>query len=327
MAIIAAFNIFWSIIKQFLLIAAIFGGACAFIYVINSMYCTIYFNSRKFKGIKDSIQEYIKNCNELNAHIQELKYSYIDINIESSDYGKGNLSDNSIYNIKRTGWGSHTEDKQTHNCSLSICKNAHNQPFKYLCKYFNIKVSKTMLSKLEVVLNDFLAVEQGKVLLQAERELIMSSISNSIPVLIRQFNKKELIKELGFDNTNVNNIYFPIYTFQYVSAGGNSSSRCDIVLDIENLERFINYSSVLLNIEESIKGQRRLMTAALREKIKKRDNYTCQKCGISTNDERNLLLEIDHIIPLSKRGITSLSNLQTLCWRCNRSKGSRIETK
>lgn len=67
------------------------------------------------------------------------------------------------------------------------------------------------------------------------------------------------------------------------------------------------------------------MTTNLRLKIKNRDNYTCKKCGISTNSEKNLLLEIDHIIPLSKGGITTEDNLQTLCWKCNRTKGSRIE--
>ena len=67
------------------------------------------------------------------------------------------------------------------------------------------------------------------------------------------------------------------------------------------------------------------MTSNLREKIKIRDSYTCQKCTLSTKTERNLLLEIDHIIPLSKGGITSENNLQTLCWKCNRSKGAKIE--
>ena len=37
-----------------------------------------------------------------------------------------------------------------------------------------------------------------------------------------------------------------------------------------------------------------------------------------------MLLEIDHIIPLSKGGQTTENNLQTLCWKCNRNKGSKI---
>jgi len=115
--------------------------------------------------------------------------------------------------------------------------------------------------------------------------------------------------------------------FQYslYPAGGNSSSRCDIRLDIDNLDKFIYYLKDIVKFKKSIAGQRALMTSNLREKIKIRDNYTCKQCKLSINDEKNLLLEIDHIIPISKGGITSEDNLQTLCWKCNRSKGSKIK--
>ena len=72
------------------------------------------------------------------------------------------------------------------------------------------------------------------------------------------------------------------------------------------------------------KEQRTLMTKKMREFIKKRDNYTCRICGNSTHVEPNLLLEIDHIIPVSKGGRTVEDNLQTLCWKCNRSKSDKI---
>lgn len=66
------------------------------------------------------------------------------------------------------------------------------------------------------------------------------------------------------------------------------------------------------------------MTSQLRDKIKERDNYKCCFCSIGIKDEPNLLLEIDHKIPLSKGGITTYDNLQTLCWKCNRTKGAKI---
>ena len=65
------------------------------------------------------------------------------------------------------------------------------------------------------------------------------------------------------------------------------------------------------------------MTKELREKILKRDNYKCQICGLSRKQEPHLLLEVDHIIPISKGGKTVESNLQTLCWSCNRSKSNK----
>jgi hypothetical protein len=100
--------------------------------------------------------------------------------------------------------------------------------------------------------------------------------------------------------------------------------KVDIKLDIGNLDRLASYLNDLIKFRKSIAGQRALMTSDLREKMKIRDNYTCQICGLSTSQEPNLLLEIDHKIPLSKGGITTESNLQTLCWRCNRKKGANI---
>lgn len=58
----------------------------------------------------------------------------------------------------------------------------------------------------------------------------------------------------------------------------------------------------------------------LRFAIYARDGYRCRKCGRKTDD-----LEIDHIIPIAKGGKTVYDNLQTLCRRCNKRKGSGLE--
>ncbi len=70
------------------------------------------------------------------------------------------------------------------------------------------------------------------------------------------------------------------------------------------------------------KNQRKLMTKELKERIKKRDNYTCQICGKYMPDEVGL--HIDHIIPVSKGGKSIPSNLQVLCSKCNGSKSNKI---
>jgi hypothetical protein len=211
-----------------------------------------------------------------------------------------------------------------HNCSAVVAQNARDQPFKYLCKYFGIEASEESLSGFEEMLNDFSAAEQGKLLLQNQKETIISSISRSVPPLIRFFSKALLEKKLGFEPVDLSDLHVPVYTFQYVSAGGNSSLKMDVKLDPQNLESFVMYLGQLVKFRKSIQGQRALMTADLRENIKKRDGYRCKTCGANTAEEKNLLLEIDHILPLSRGGITSEANLQTLCWRCNRSKGSKI---
>lgn len=290
--------------------------------VAYQIYAYTYFNGQQFKSIRESIKKHTDNSNELNHHIQELKCSYV--NVKSYDYGTSSLQDNSRYNFKRREWSIELRNNQVHNCTSTVCKNASAQPFKYLCKYFNIKTDEETLSNFENVLNDFAAAEQGKKLLLAERETILNSIKSDIPSLIYMLSKERLINKLGFETVDISDLHFPVYTFQYVSAGGNSSARCDIKLDVDNLDKFVNYLNDLVKFKNSIQGQRALMTSRLREHIKQRDNYTCKSCSISTHTERNLLLEIDHIIPLSKGGFTTELNLQTLCWRCNRTKGAKI---
>ncbi|WP_238554091.1 HNH endonuclease [Gordonia sp. KTR9] len=46
--------------------------------------------------------------------------------------------------------------------------------------------------------------------------------------------------------------------------------------------------------------------------------------SISVAVERHLLLEVDHIVPVSRGGLSTPENLQTLCWKRNRSKSNRI---
>lgn len=292
------------------------------VYLVYLIYELIYFKSKKFLSIKESIKSYADECNELNAHIEELKSAYIDI--KHTDYGKATYTDNSVYNFKRPELKKSKQEQNIYECSLSVCKNAQQQPFKYVCKYFNIEANEETLNKFEKVFNDFSAAENGKTLLKLKKEEIIKGISSQTPILIRRLSKKKLSKKLGFEEIDFSNLYFPKYRFQYVSGGGNSSMNCDIVFDLDNLEKFINYLSEKIRFSKSVAGQRALMTSRLREKIKSRDNYTCQKCGVSTRDEAHLLLEIDHIVPLAKGGLTAEDNLQTLCWKCNRSKGSKL---
>lgn len=62
------------------------------------------------------------------------------------------------------------------------------------------------------------------------------------------------------------------------------------------------------------KPNRRIPTTT-RVDILARDNYRCVFCGVSAKQAK---LQIDHIIPVSKGGSNNPSNLQTLCWECNR---------
>ena len=92
----------------------------------------------------------------------------------------------------------------------------------------------------------------------------------------------------------------------------------------ETIISLINLLESKLTMAAFAKEQRSLMTSKLRQSIKERDNYTCKICGNSIFNEPNLLLEIDHIIPISKGGFTVADNLQTLCWKCNREKSNKL---
>ena len=59
----------------------------------------------------------------------------------------------------------------------------------------------------------------------------------------------------------------------------------------------------------------------LRYDVLERDKHTCQKCNASRSD--GVRLHVDHKIPESKGGSTTLDNLQVLCEPCNLGKGNR----
>lgn len=56
-----------------------------------------------------------------------------------------------------------------------------------------------------------------------------------------------------------------------------------------------------------------------REKIYRRDNFTCQNCGAKGGPKGNNELHAHHIVPKGKGGTHKLSNLKTLCNRCHKS--------
>ena len=114
------------------------------------------------------------------------------------------------------------------------------------------------------------------------------------------------------------------YRFTYTSNGGKVQNSFSVPMNEDNIAELINRLESKLSLDALAQEQRALMTPKLRAYIKERDNYTCCQCGNSVNFEPNLLLEIDHIIPISKGGLTREDNLQTLCWKCNRSKGAKM---
>lgn len=61
-----------------------------------------------------------------------------------------------------------------------------------------------------------------------------------------------------------------------------------------------------------------------RFEVFKRDDFTCKYCGRKSPD---VVLEVDHIVPVIGGGQDDLVNLLTSCWECNRGKAGKSLTQ
>ena len=67
-------------------------------------------------------------------------------------------------------------------------------------------------------------------------------------------------------------------------------------------------------------AMRKPISKKLRFDIFKRDEFTCSYCG---SKPPSVVLEIDHILPVSKGGENDIDNLVTSCFNCNRGKSNK----
>jgi hypothetical protein len=67
-------------------------------------------------------------------------------------------------------------------------------------------------------------------------------------------------------------------------------------------------------------AKRTAVSKKTRFEVFKRDSFACQYCGQSAPE---VILEVDHIIPVSKGGDNDVTNLITSCFACNRGKSNK----
>lgn len=77
----------------------------------------------------------------------------------------------------------------------------------------------------------------------------------------------------------------------------------------------------MVQAEPSFRDPRgpRTAGASLRFEVFRRDSYACQYCGRRAPE---FPLHVDHIVPWSKGGCTTLTNLRTACSECNLGKSA-----
>jgi hypothetical protein len=69
--------------------------------------------------------------------------------------------------------------------------------------------------------------------------------------------------------------------------------------------------------------RRSKLSKSMRFAVLVRDEYTCQYCGRRAPD---VVLQVDHRVPVAKGGSDEISNLATACVDCNLGKGARHST-
>ena len=74
-------------------------------------------------------------------------------------------------------------------------------------------------------------------------------------------------------------------------------------------------------------SKRITIPASVRQYVFERDRFQCQSCGLDQKLDPTAKLTIDHIIPLATGGSNDMSNLQTLCQRCNQKKSHHYDDR
>lgn len=208
--------------------------------------------------------------------------------------------------------------------SAAVFASAENSPLEYVVKNFypNKKQYPEQIQKLQLLLEELETLRDAKQIIENYKVEYQQYLGD-VPDYIMEEDEEGFYTRLGFANIS-EEVLTVEYKFVYTSGGGLAQRSFTVPMTEETIVELINTLESKMTASAFAKEQRTLMTKKLREFIKNRDNHTCCTCGNSTNAEPNLLLEIDHIIPVSKGGLTEESNLQTLCWKCNRSKSNKI---
>ena len=279
-----------------------------------------YYDSPEFAKIKDTCKSLMESQREFNEYINEKAQTI------STLFGTRVTRNETVvddeYNYIRPYKKSITPF--TAEVSAQVFASAENSPMDYVIKYFypNKDQYPEQIQKLQLLIEELETLKDAKKIIDNYKKDYQQYITN-VPDYVMEHDEDGFYSRLGFANISESALTVD-YKFSYTSNGGFAHRYFSVPMTEETIVELINALQSKLSIAAFAKEQRALMTSKLRQHIKERDNYTCKTCGNSTHNEPNLLLEIDHIVPVAKGGITEEGNLQTLCWKCNRSKSDKL---
>jgi len=288
--------------------------------VLNDKRISDYYKSEEFAKIKETCDLLTQSKKEFNEYINEKAQSITQL--FGTRIVRNETENADVNNYVRAYKKSITPF--TAEVSSAVFGSAENNPMAYIVKYFypNKSQYKAQIEKLRILIEELETLKEAKIIIDNYKKEYDQYIQ-SVPEYVLENDEDGFYSRLGLAiiDESVLNVE---YRFTYTSNGGMAQRSFTVPMNEENITELIHQLESKLSLEALAKEQRALMTSKLRTHIKERDNYTCCQCGNSIYSEPNLLLEIDHIIPVSKGGLTQEDNLQTLCWKCNRNKGAKI---
>lgn len=279
-----------------------------------------YYESPDFLKIKETCKVLMSSQREFNEYINDKVQSI------SRLFGTRVVRNETInedeYNYIRPY--KKTITPFTAEVSATVFASAENNPMEYIVKYFypNKKSYPEQIQNLYRLVEELETLRDAKQIIENYKAEYQQYLGG-VPDFIMENDKAGFYSRLGFATVD-ESVLTVEYKFSYTSGGGMARRSFTVPMTEENISELIKVLESKLTASAFAKEQRILMTKKLRDLIKRRDNFTCCNCGNSTYVEPNLLLEIDHIIPVAKGGRTVEENLQTLCWKCNRAKGAKI---
>lgn len=279
-----------------------------------------YYESPSFLKIKETCEVLMSTQREFNEYITEKAQSI------SKLFGTRVVRNETINNDECNYIRPYkkTITPFTAEVSATVFASAENNPLEYVVKYFypNKKLYPEQIQKLHRLVEELETLRDAKQIIENYKVEYQQYLGD-VPDYITENDESGFYSRLGFANVDESVLTIE-YKFSYTSGGGMAQRSFTVPMTEKNIVELIKVLESKLTAKAFAKEQRALMTKKLREYIKKRDNFTCCNCGNSTYKEPNLLLEIDHIIPVVKGGCTVEDNLQTLCWKCNRAKSDKI---
>lgn len=279
-----------------------------------------YYESPDFSKIKETCGALMNSQREFNEYIAEKVQSISQL--FGTRVVRNETTNEDEFNYVRPY--KKTITPFTAEVSAAVFASAENNPMEYIVKNFypNKKAYPEQIQKLYHLVEELETLRDAKQIIENYKGEYQQYLGD-VPAYVMENDEAGFYSRLGFTNID-ESVLVVEYKFSYTSGGGMAQRSFTVPMTEETIGELIKTLESKLTASAFAKEQRNLMTKKLREFIKSRDNFTCCNCGNSTHKEPNLLLEIDHIIPVAKGGQTVKENLQTLCWKCNRAKSDKI---